>query len=83
MTTDLLSYEASGQIEQALVDGLPNEQLQMILDIIYGNNMFKVIDDEDFGRKVKEKKDELYKRTLNNSDLGFLKRGLASRNHII
>jgi len=56
MTDSILNREAAMQIEEALIDGLSDEQLQAILDIIYGKNMFTVIDAEDLKKKLFEDK---------------------------
>lgn len=72
MVNEILSFEAVSQIREAMVDGLSDEVLQSILDTIYGKGFFTVIDDEQFKSKV-----------IETEDLGFLKRGLASRNYIV
>jgi hypothetical protein len=52
MTTRLLRWEAEIQVQEALDDYLSEGTLQDILDIIYGKNMFNVVDAEEFKKKL-------------------------------
>ena len=56
MAREILNWEAGQQIEEAIIDGLSDEQLQKILDIIYGSNMFRVIDKEELKKTLFEDK---------------------------
>ena len=57
MSKSILNWEAVLQIEEALVDGVSDEQLQGILDIIYGKNMFTMIDSEMLKKKLFQEKE--------------------------
>jgi len=59
MTQSILNWEAVQQVEEALIDGLSDEQLQSILDIIYGKNMFTIIDAETLKKHLYENKEVL------------------------
>ena len=52
MATNLLKWEAEMQVREALDDYLAEGTLQDILDIIYGENMFTVVDAEEFKKKL-------------------------------
>jgi len=52
MTDKLLRWEAELQVEEALRDYLSEGTLQDILDIIYGKDMFMVVDAEEFKKKL-------------------------------
>ena len=52
MANKLLRWEAEMQIQEALNDYLSEDTLQDILDVIYGENEFKIIDAEDFKKKL-------------------------------
>jgi len=52
MTTKLLRWEAEMQVQEALNDYLSEGTLQDILDVIYGENMFLVVDAEEFKKKL-------------------------------
>lgn len=52
MTTEILKWEAERQIQEVMTDGVSEDQLQEVLDVIYGKNMFTVIGDEEFKKKL-------------------------------
>jgi len=52
MSTKLLRWEAENQVREALDDYLSEGTLQDVLDIIYGENMFTVVDAEEFKKKL-------------------------------
>ncbi len=52
MSTKLLKWEAEMQVREALRDYLAEGTLQDILDVIYGENMFTVVDAEEFKKKL-------------------------------
>jgi len=52
MADKLLRWEAENQVREALDDYLSEGTLQDILDIIYGGNMFTVVDAEEFKKKL-------------------------------
>ncbi len=52
MATKLLKWEAEQQVREALDDYLAEGTLQDVLDVIYGENMFTVVDAEEFKKKL-------------------------------
>ncbi len=52
MTDKLLRWEAELQLCEALDDYLSENTLQECLDAIYGKNMFSVVDNEEFKKKL-------------------------------
>lgn len=52
MTNQLLRWEAEMQVREALDDYLSEGTLQDVLDVIYGKDMFVVVDAEEFKRKL-------------------------------
>jgi hypothetical protein len=52
MAHNLLKWEAEMQIREALRDFLSEGTLQDVLDVIYGKDMFIVVDAEDFKKKI-------------------------------
>lgn len=52
MADKLLRWEAENQVREALDDYLSEGTLQDVLDIIYGENMFTVVDAEEFKKKL-------------------------------
>ena len=52
MTTKLLKWEVEQQVREALDDYLSEGTLQDVLDVIYGENMFIVVDAEEFKKKL-------------------------------
>ncbi len=57
MSKSILNWEAVSQIEEALIDGISDEQLQDVLDIIYGKNMFTMISSEMLRKRLFEDKE--------------------------
>jgi len=52
MATKLLKWEAEQQVREAVDDYLSEGTLQDVLDVIYGENMFTVVDAEEFKKKL-------------------------------
>jgi hypothetical protein len=52
MTIKLLDWEAKNQVQAALEDYIPEEIMQKILDLIYGENMFEIITAEDLKKEL-------------------------------
>jgi len=69
MSKDILVWEAQQIVEEALTDGLSDEQLQSILDIIYGNNMFRIVNTEELKKTLFE--DKVVLNVLNKNNIGF------------
>lgn len=52
MSNQILRWEAEIQVREALEDYLSEGTLQDVLDVIYGENMFVVVDAEEFKKKL-------------------------------
>jgi len=52
MSNQILRWEAEIQVREALEDYLSEGTLQDVLDVIYGEGMFVVVDAEEFKRKL-------------------------------
>ena len=57
MTYSILDWEAVNQIQEALIDRVSDEQLQKILDVIYGKGFFTIIDAETLKKNLFEDKE--------------------------
>ena len=52
MANQLLRWEAEIQVREALEDYLSEGTLQDVLDVIYGEGMFVVVDADEFKKKL-------------------------------